>query len=165
MLSQHDTQCSDEALSGAGVSSKVLQHGHVVQSRGRERMVRKQLEKELRKNRGKCYCLFYFFNSVETFLDQEPNQSFSPLFAVLFFAYPFQEQFYLDLEVSCQALPVVYLAQICQTVIRQWLSGILRDRGTLIGKPQLCLVIKQREASLTFFLPSGRHSFHLILNT
>lgn len=49
MLSQHHTKCSDEALSGVRVSCKVLQHGHIVQSRRGERVVCKQLEKELRR--------------------------------------------------------------------------------------------------------------------
>lgn len=49
MFAQHYTKCSDEALSGVRVGCKVLQHGHIVQSRGRDRAVRKQLEKELRR--------------------------------------------------------------------------------------------------------------------
>lgn len=49
MPSQHHTECSDEAFSGVWVSCKVLQHEHIVQSRRGERVVRKQLEKELRR--------------------------------------------------------------------------------------------------------------------
>lgn len=61
MLSQHYTKCSDKALPGVGVGCKVLQHGHIVQSRGGERVVRKQLKKELReKNRGKIILMIYF---------------------------------------------------------------------------------------------------------
>lgn len=70
MLSQHYTKCSDEALSGVRVGCKVLQHGHIVQSGGGERVVRKQLKKELRrKNRGKILLLIYFITFSAVNLD------------------------------------------------------------------------------------------------
>lgn len=48
MLAQHNAKSSDETLSGVRMGCQVLQHAHVVQQRGGDGVVRKQLKKELK---------------------------------------------------------------------------------------------------------------------
>lgn len=61
-LTKDHAKCSDEALCGVGVCSKVLQHGHIIQSRGREGVVCKHVEKELRKEKRPHFTVNSFIN-------------------------------------------------------------------------------------------------------